>query len=93
MAHESSDLYWVCYRNPRRSARRTRRSAAVGQQDRASAQATSPPPAPSFDSAEHAELALYPGTRHFFADSSQPSYDARATAVLTRCVLDFLRAS
>jgi dienelactone hydrolase len=43
------------------------------------------------DSAEHAELFLYPGSQHYFADSSLPSYDADAAALLTRRVLDFLR--
>ncbi len=42
------------------------------------------------DSAEHAELFLYPGDQHLFADSSLPSYDADAAALLTRRVLDFL---
>ncbi len=42
------------------------------------------------DSTEHAELFLYPGDQHYFADSSLPSYDAGATALLTRRVLDFL---
>jgi dienelactone hydrolase len=42
--------------------------------------------------AEHAELFLYPGDRHYFADSSLPSYDADATALLTRRVLGFLAA-
>jgi dienelactone hydrolase len=37
-----------------------------------------------------AELFLYPGDQHYFADSSLPSYDAEATAVLTRRVLEFL---
>lgn len=37
-----------------------------------------------------AELFLYPGDQHYFADSSLPSYDADATALLTRRVLDFL---
>jgi dienelactone hydrolase len=37
-----------------------------------------------------AELFLYPGDQHYFADSSLPSYDATATALLTRRVLDFL---
>jgi dienelactone hydrolase len=37
-----------------------------------------------------AELFLYPGDRHYFADSSLPSYDADATALLTRRVLEFL---
>jgi dienelactone hydrolase len=37
-----------------------------------------------------AELFLYPGDQHYFADSSLPSYDAAATALLTRRVLAFL---
>ncbi len=41
-------------------------------------------------SAAHAELFLYPGDQHLFADSSLPSYDADAAALLTRRVLDFL---
>jgi dienelactone hydrolase len=44
------------------------------------------------DTAGQAELFLYPGDQHYFADSSLPSYDAGATALLTRRVLDFLRA-
>jgi dienelactone hydrolase len=36
------------------------------------------------------ELFLYPGDQHYFADSSLPSYDPAATALLTRRVLDFL---
>ena len=44
------------------------------------------------DSTENAELFLYPGDRHYFADSSLPSYDADAAALLTRRVLDFLEA-
>jgi dienelactone hydrolase len=43
------------------------------------------------DSTEQAELFLYPGNQHYFADSSLPSYDPDATALLTRRVLDFLR--
>jgi dienelactone hydrolase len=42
------------------------------------------------ESSESAELFLYPGDQHYFADSSLPSYDADATARLTRRVLDFL---
>jgi dienelactone hydrolase len=38
----------------------------------------------------NAELFLYPGDQHYFADSSLPSYDAEATALLTRRVLAFL---
>ena len=41
--------------------------------------------------AKDAELFLYPGDQHYFADSSLPSYDADATALLTQRVLDFLR--
>ena len=40
--------------------------------------------------ASDAELFLYPGDQHYFADSSLPSYDADATALLTRRVLEFL---
>ena len=40
--------------------------------------------------AKDAELFLYPGDQHYFADSSLPSYDAEATRLLTRRVLDFL---
>jgi dienelactone hydrolase len=39
---------------------------------------------------EGAELFLYPGDQHYFADSSLPSYDADATALLTQRVLAFL---
>ena len=39
-----------------------------------------------------AELFVYPGDQHLFADSSLPSYDADATALMTRRVLDFLAA-
>ncbi|SEJ67480.1 Dienelactone hydrolase [Sinorhizobium meliloti] len=39
---------------------------------------------------EDAELFLYPGDQHYFADSSLPSYDANATALLTIRVLEFL---
>jgi dienelactone hydrolase len=39
---------------------------------------------------EDAELFLYPGDQHYFSDSSLPSYDAQATALLTKRVLEFL---
>ena len=42
--------------------------------------------------AEDAELFLYPGDQHYFADSSLPSYDPAATALLLRRVQDFLVA-
>ncbi len=42
------------------------------------------------ESAEHAELFLYPGDQHLFADASLPSYDAAAAALLGQRVLDFL---
>jgi dienelactone hydrolase len=41
-------------------------------------------------STDQAELFLYPGDQHYFADSSLPSYDPAAAALLTRRVLDFL---
>ena len=41
--------------------------------------------------AADAELFLYPGDQHYFADSSLPSYDSDATALLTQRVLTFLR--
>jgi dienelactone hydrolase len=44
------------------------------------------------DSTGHAELFLYPGDKHLFADSSLPSYDVDATALLTKRVLTFLAA-
>ena len=44
------------------------------------------------ESTEQAELFTYPGDQHYFADSSLPSYDADATALLTQRVLDFLRS-
>jgi dienelactone hydrolase len=44
------------------------------------------------EQAKNAELFLYPGDQHYFADSSLPSYDADATALLVQRVLDFLRA-
>lgn len=41
-------------------------------------------------STERAELFLYPGKEHLFADSSLPAYDRVATELLTGRVLDFL---
>src|SRR5262249_38625429 len=41
--------------------------------------------------AKDAELFLYPGDQHYFADSSLPSYDPDATVLLTQRVLHFLR--
>jgi len=38
-----------------------------------------------------AELFLYPGDQHYFADSSLPSYDPAAAALLTQRVLTALR--
>jgi dienelactone hydrolase len=40
--------------------------------------------------AEDAELFLYPGDQHYFADSTLPSYDADAAALLRERVLAFL---
>ena len=44
------------------------------------------------DSTDRAELFLYPGEAHLFADSSLPAYDAAAAALLTERVLSFLDA-
>jgi dienelactone hydrolase len=42
------------------------------------------------DSNDDAELFLYSGKEHYFADSSLPSYDAEAATLLMQRVLDFL---
>ena len=41
-------------------------------------------------SSDQAELFLYPGEEHLFADSSLPAYDPAAAALLTERVLAFL---
>lgn len=41
-------------------------------------------------SSDQAELFLYPGDEHLFADSSLPAYDAAAATLLTERVLAFL---
>jgi dienelactone hydrolase len=43
------------------------------------------------DEAEDAELFLYPGDEHLFADSSLPSYDADAASLLKQRILGFLK--
>jgi dienelactone hydrolase len=42
------------------------------------------------ESTEQAELFLYPGSQHYFADSSLPGYDESAATLLTQRVLAFL---
>lgn len=42
------------------------------------------------DSTDHAELFVYPGKSHLFADSSLPSYDGDAASLLTQRVVTFL---
>ena len=42
------------------------------------------------ESADHAELFLYPGEEHLFGDSSLPAYDAAAATLLIERVLTFL---
>jgi len=42
------------------------------------------------DEAEDGELFLYPGDQHYFADSTLPSYDAAAAALMTKRILGFL---
>ena len=44
------------------------------------------------EEADDAHLFLYPGDQHYFADSSLPSYDAEATALLLARTLMFLRS-
>ena len=44
------------------------------------------------ESTRDAELFLYPGDQHYFADSSLPSYDPDAAALLLQRVLAFLSA-
>ncbi len=41
-------------------------------------------------SAQRAELFLYPGDRHLFADASLPAYDEDAAKLMTQRVLSFL---
>jgi dienelactone hydrolase len=45
------------------------------------------------ETAEGAELYLYPGDRHLFADSSLPDYDESAAKLLEQRVLAFLEAA
>ena len=42
------------------------------------------------DTIERAELFLYPGDRHLFADNSLPDYDEKTAALLLDRVLSFL---
>jgi len=44
-------------------------------------------------SVENAELFLYPGDQHLFADNSLPSYDQAAARLLTERVIGFLNAA
>ena len=44
------------------------------------------------ETVESAQLFLYPGDRHLFADSSLPDYDENAAALLMERVLAFLEA-
>jgi dienelactone hydrolase len=42
------------------------------------------------ESVDEAELFLYPGDRHLFADSSLSSYEPEAAALLTKRAIEFL---
>jgi dienelactone hydrolase len=42
------------------------------------------------ETVDDAELFLYPGSKHLFADRSLPDYDEAAATLLTQRVLDFL---
>jgi len=43
------------------------------------------------ESSADAELFLYPGDQHLFADSSSPAYDPAAAKLMTERVLEFLK--
>ncbi|WJY28298.1 dienelactone hydrolase family protein [Sporosarcina trichiuri] len=43
------------------------------------------------EASDSGELFLYPGDQHFFADNSQPGYDADATAQMVERMLSFLK--
>jgi dienelactone hydrolase len=45
------------------------------------------------EEAENAQLFLYPGSAHLFADATLPSNDAAAAQLLTQRVLEFLAAA
>ncbi len=45
------------------------------------------------EQAETGEMFLYPGQQHLFTDSSLPSYDAEATDLVVKRVLEFLADS
>jgi dienelactone hydrolase len=45
------------------------------------------------ETVENAELFLYPGDRHLFADSSLPDYDEAAATLLLQRTLAFLADS
>jgi dienelactone hydrolase len=45
------------------------------------------------ETVDGAELFLYPGDRHLFADNSLPDYDEEAAALLRERVLAFLKSS
>ena len=77
-----------CVAGRRSSGRRGRRacrcrSTAWTPTRSSSTRATSTPPASSSRRPTEAELFLYPGDQHLFADASLPSYDADAAALLT----------
>ena len=64
-------------------ARHGRRPIFVGEGDLDAARAL-------VASSEDAELFLYSGDEHYFGDSTLPSYDAEAAALLLQRTFDFL---
>jgi dienelactone hydrolase len=44
------------------------------------------------ETVENAQLHLYPGSQHLFADASFPSYDKHAATLLKQRVLSFLKS-
>ena len=69
--------------DPGRTASRSRSTAWTTTRS-SSARATSIAAREIVEKVADAELFLYPGDQHYFADSSLPSYDADATALLTQ---------
>ena len=79
-------------RSSARHGRRRCRCRSTARRATSSSSRTCRPRASSPTPREQAELFLYPGEQHLFADSSLPDYDAAAAASLMERVLAFLAA-
>ena len=91
LAHERPDAVRrvICLGSPWRPEGEVTRTTAMFERA-ADKHGLSPRAREIVATVDDAELFLYPGDQHYFADSSLPSYDAEATALLTRRVSDFL---